>query len=835
MRNFQTPVILPRLLCAAFLLITSFYCLLAYVPFTYREFIQPQLIGWVTFFVRWHVHLYWINALMMAWMLLANRRDRRNRLVFGYLVFLALVGFALAFYSLLARLENNFQSLLYSFLPLSILAGLGIVDVSVTWREQVWSRTRPSEERRIFSAAFLAAIVVSLGSLGLAQSARATGFGQSSMPEMIAALVWSLVFLLLFLMSLFTLLALLQAVSALFTRPPLAHFILVHALLGSLAYLTMYRVILTSISTGGLPAHAYSLAFSLSLTCLVAGMSLRVRRSENDPIASGLAPVCRALGLGFHTPKRALVMLAVIIPSHVLITTRLATMDWDFVVQRLAAAALWILVFAGCYHLFRARSARRSEWNLLLLAAPLIVLGCYRVVDGAGDRLVARLLRRPVDINLILDRHSACDPSFRLVREIFTRKEKARSSFYTFLQRNTNLPREIDISPVPYLLSTGKTENQAKPHIFIIVIDSLRTDYVAPYNPKVGFTPGIEAFSRESAVFDNAFTHYGSTGLAEPAIWAGGLLLHKQYVVPFYPMNALQRLVQEEGYRSFVSMDLVLRTVVERVPGMIELDKGIQTKDYDLCRTLEELRANLDRERDSAHPVFAYTQPQNIHISTIAREGGTVLDGGPYTGFHAPYASRLRRIDRCFGEFIEYLKSHGLYDDSVVVLTSDHGDSLGEGGRWGHAYTIFPEIVRVPLIIHVPRQWQQASRDTHAVAFTTDLTPSLYYLLGRRPIVLNGIYGRPLFTDRPEERTPYLQEAYLVASSYGPVYGILWQNGRYLYIADAVNFQEYFYDLMVDPAGSVNRIGAAPRAEFEQLIRDNIVAINKFHHLAPDR
>ncbi len=835
MRKFQTPVILPRLLSAAFLLITSFYCLLAYAPFTYTVFVQSQLIGWVTFFVRWHVHLYWVNALLMAWMLLANRRDRKNRLILGYLFFLALMGFALALYPLLARLQNNFHSLLYSFLPLSILAGLGMIDLSVTWREQVWYRTHPGEEKRIFLAALLAAILVSLGSLGLAQIARATASGQSSMPEMITALAWSLVFLLLFFMSLFTLLLLLQAVSALFSRPPLAHFILIHALLGSLVYLFMYRVILSSISIGGLPARAYSLVFSLSLTFLVAGTSLRVRRSEKDPIASGLAPVCRALGLGFHTPARALVMLAVIIPSHLFITTRLAAMDWDFVVQRLAAAALWVLVFAGCYHLFRARPARRSEWNLFLLAVPLIVLGCYRALDGAGDKLVARLVRAPVDVSVILDRQAACDPSFRLVRGIFTRKQEARSSFYAFLQRNTNRPREIDIPPVPYLLSAGKSVNQAKPHIFIIVIDSLRKDYVAPYNPRVGFTPGIEAFSRESAVFDNAFTHYGSTGLAEPAIWAGGLLLHKQYIVPFYPMNALQRLVQEEGYQSFISMDLVLRTVVQREPGMIELDKGIQNRDYDLCRTLEELRADLDRERDPARPVFAYTQSQNIHVATIAREGATILDGEHYAGFYAPYASRLRRIDRCFGEFIGYLKSRGLYDDSVVILTSDHGDSLGEGGRWGHAYTIFPEIVRVPLIIHLPRQWQQASRDTHAVAFTTDLTPSLYYLLGRRPIVLNGIYGKPLFTDRPEERAPYLQESYLVVSSYGPVYGILRQNGRYLYIADAVNFQEYFYDLMVDPAGSANRIGAAPRAEFEQLIRDNIVAINKFHHLAQDR
>ena len=51
---------------------------------------------------------------------------------------------------------------------------------------------------------------------------------------------------------------------------------------------------------------------------------------------------------------------------------------------------------------------------------------------------------------------------------------------------------------------------------------------------------------------------------------------------------------------------------------------------------------------------------------------------------------------------IDDLKARQLYDDSVIVLTSDHGDSLGEEGRWGHAYTLFPEVLQVPLIVHLP-------------------------------------------------------------------------------------------------------------------------------------
>ena len=51
-----------------------------------------------------------------------------------------------------------------------------------------------------------------------------------------------------------------------------------------------------------------------------------------------------------------------------------------------------------------------------------------------------------------------------------------------------------------------------RPHIFVFVIDSLRRDYVSPYNRQVSFTPALERFARESTVFERAFTRYGPPG-----------------------------------------------------------------------------------------------------------------------------------------------------------------------------------------------------------------------------------------------------------------------------------------------------------------------------------
>ena len=139
-----------------------------------------------------------------------------------------------------------------------------------------------------------------------------------------------------------------------------------------------------------------------------------------------------------------------------------------------------------------------------------------------------------------------------------------------------------------------------------------------------------------------------------------------------------------------------------------------------------------------------WSLPQNRHVAVLTREGKGAVDDGGYDGFYAPYASRIRRFDRCFGAFVDDLKARGLF-----VLTSDHGDSLGENGRWGHTYTIYPELLQVPLIVRVPPALAgrfDVSPDT--LAFTTVITPTLYALLGHDVQRPSPIFGRPLFRPR---------------------------------------------------------------------------------------
>ena len=371
----------------------------------------------------------------------------------------------------------------------------------------------------------------------------------------------------------------------------------------------------------------------------------------------------------------------------------------------------------------------------------------------------------------------------------------------------------------------------AKPNVFIIVMDSFRQDYVGAYDPAVHFTPAIDAFSKESWVFRKAFTAYGATGLSQPSIWTGARLVHQQYVTPFSPMNSLEKLAVSENYRRYVTMDEILTTILDPKTPDERLDRDNPSSPR-LCATLEELKGKLDRA--AGKPIFFYTQPQDIHISAIQREGARPIDNADYKGFYAPYASRIARFDRCFGDFISTLKTKGLYEDSIVILAADHGDSLGEGQRWGHAYTLFPEILRVPLIMHVPERLKaEKVWDLDAPTFLIDVTPTIYSLLGRPPTVHGGVYGRSLVDVSTQALAALVPKTSLEVSSYGPVYGLLKDGGRRLYIADGVNYRTYLFDLRSDPRGERNLSDAAAEAENNPPLRAAVEELNAFYGFTP--
>lgn len=816
-------------LSVAFWLLTSLYALLSSQPFAYEQFLQPELVPPLAAFARWHA---WLDLAVLAlsaaarWPALRSSGRRATAVLLGTWGAIALV----------LLLSPPLFALAPGPLAL-LLAGLALAPIALLcWAE--WSaapasahaeaereapRERTADDFHACLAAGLAAALLYAGVArltGLTPSAQTFGAGAASLAQ--SLLLHELLFL-----AAFCALTLVRGLAAfVIVAPHRAEIALATASLAALAVLAVHTILLPGLSLAGPAASAVGAAFggALALAIAVRGVA------RSDPASDAVARVLRPLApqaVGRSLPAAALWLFA-LGALAALLAVLSSQLDFNQIVSRIGVGLVWLLVLATCLRAVRP-GIDRSPAALYLAASA--VLGAH--VALGSEAASANLARAGVDVAQARSAALGRDPSFRLLGALLEPPGRADAQLFAFLRAHTNVPRSLAIPPAELSLAPlGGPPAAYRPHVFLFVVDSLRRDYLSPYDAAVSFTPEIGRFAAQSTVFRHAFTRYGATGLSVPALWAGAPLLHKQYVTPFAPMNALAKLLAHERYAQWIGMDNILDVILPPSTARAPLDDGVMVKDFRFCRTLSEIEQRLDERAPGDPPVFAYSLPQDIHVSVIAREGGRSIDDAAYPGFSAPVASRIRRFDACFGHFLDTLRRSGLYDDSLIILTSDHGDSLGEEGRFGHAYGLFPEVIRIPLIVSLPaRLRERLETDSAAPVYNTDVTPTLYRVLGHALAPSTPLFGRPLFA-APGERLAERDDA-MVASSYGAVYGALLDDASRLYVVDTVNAREYGYTLAPDAQGAAIAVDGSLRSRGQQTIRSTIEALADLHGYAP--
>jgi Sulfatase len=819
-----------RFLICAFLVVTSAYCILAHVPFVYFGFLHPPLLQWVSEFASLHGLLYGAVLLVLGVDFALEIRTSRNRRLL--MAFLAL-NLVFATYDViqhgLSGLSPNVISYAWSMLVMFPLVWLAAIDLEASGIEPSWKAA--SDDSRLSIAAWLFSAFLVVAAFSVTAFFRASR-GGAKIPAGDVALgfVASLAAHLVIFGVLGGAMLLFWAVAKRTPWPGLLEYLLPRIVICFLVAFALRIIAFPSISFEGRKADIFCCVISAALTIYGTATIARFR-SMITPPASALPSRPRPKWI-FAVAGVGLLAAAYAVPVLI------GPADWDFVLQKLAVLAIWAAVIGFVLWSGLGTGNRLPKiWPVAVIVLALAGFEPYKLPSVTRDW------------NDALDRYAGLDISFKTARAVLTEpfESQTDAAYYQFLKLNTNLPQAVGPAKLD-LVSEFKPYHGQKPNIFIFVIDSLRQDYVSPYNPSVDFTPEIGKFAQDSIVLQNAFTRYGGTALSEPAIWAGVMLPHKQFVQPFYAVNNLQRLLDVEGYQSYISVDPILQNILRMSPSIVRLDEGTKVmSDYayevtvkgadprsvtqskqntkswsnlDLVGTLSELESRIAARKDTARPIFVYTQPQNVHTLTIeaSREGGSRRD----ITIH-----ELRRVDAAFGQFIRFLQDRGLYDNSIIVVTADHGDAYGEFGRFGHADFLFPPVIRIPLIVHLPpRMKQNLVWDPKKIAFSIDITPSLCYLLGQQPTLDSDLAGRPLFTRTMQEQEPYFRSDYLIASSYAPVYGLLADNGESLFIVDAVNEQHYFYNLSDDPSGIHNLVTPEIRDANDHLIRRKILSID---------
>lgn len=164
------------------------------------------------------------------------------------------------------------------------------------------------------------------------------------------------------------------------------------------------------------------------------------------------------------------------------------------------------------------------------------------------------------------------------------------------------------------------------------------------------------------------------------------------------------------------------------------------------------------------------------------------VDAAGWRHLRELYAARLALADRHLGDLLAALEASGRADETVIVVTSDHGEAFGEHGLIEHGDTVFGEELEVPLVLVVPGR---AAASRRGPATTADIAPTLLRLAGLTvpaPMTGSDLLGAALDPDRP-----------LLARSAARRPMLSWTRDRWKIVVDTETRQVSLFDLTRDP------------------------------------
>ncbi len=344
-------------------------------------------------------------------------------------------------------------------------------------------------------------------------------------------------------------------------------------------------------------------------------------------------------------------------------------------------------------------------------------------------------------------------------------------------------------SPVPWLsrvrpawgdprIRSRRTEplgTNERPSFIVLLVDTLRADYLGAYGFEGDISPNLDRLAAESLLFESCFANapwtkpsiatlftslppavHGVTGMGEPT-WSGeGALVE---VLPEEAETIAERF-HGAGYRTaaFVANPFISPRYGFS-QGFDVFERKTKTPELLASARLWLAENATDREA----PFFLYLHVMDVHgpysaplrdfetvlrqvdesetrmlteeeyvrIPEYLRQTEWALEEERYrlSSWRAKYGAGVHAFDRGIGPFLDELRASGVLDRAFVVVTSDHGEELMEHGGWNHGNNLYDHQLHVPLMIRKPLA-EHAGRRITALVSLVDLFPTLSTLAG---------------------------------------------------------------------------------------------------------
>jgi len=302
--------------------------------------------------------------------------------------------------------------------------------------------------------------------------------------------------------------------------------------------------------------------------------------------------------------------------------------------------------------------------------------------------------------------------------------------------------------------STGcGTPEPVRPNVLLVVISGLRADHVSSYGYRRVTTPTIDSLAKGGALFQYALTS-SPWGPAAQASIATGLYQAEHGVAFEHPIlndsfQTLAEKLKESGYETFTvstSSEIAPETgFAQGVDSFIGIqpeqegspDDGAAAAESALSKWIEEHAG-----KNASHPFFAAALFTNPHLPfnppgeyrdkfiekqipqprldqltqlwlPFARQytlGAAELNPDEMAAFVSLYDGEVAYADYRLSRVIEALGRAGLKDDTLIIVTSDTGEDLGDHGMIADTSRLYDSIIRVPLVMNLPGKIQAGQR-----------------------------------------------------------------------------------------------------------------------------
>lgn len=336
-------------------------------------------------------------------------------------------------------------------------------------------------------------------------------------------------------------------------------------------------------------------------------------------------------------------------------------------------------------------------------------------------------------------------------------------------------------------------------NVVLIVLDTVRARNLSCYGYARQTTPHLDRLADESVVYENAFTTSSWSLPAHASLFTGlyptqhGADDHYKYLKPVH--RTLAEHLRAQGYRTvgicynpYVgpatgldrgfeqftlrgrSRSKLFEWQVRQLAGKVRrtADAGARFVIEHARRALQDF-ASWERpfflfcHYNECHTPYRYPNAFKKYLGSVTPRAVAQVNQNPWRLLANPalmnahdfeittalYDGALKYLDTQVSQVLRQLRALDLYDRTMVIITADHGENLGEHGRIGHQYCLYDTLLHVPLIVKYPKRGVAPARIREPVSLV-DVVPTILELLGERANAPGDLRGYNLLAHPPQ-------------------------------------------------------------------------------------